>query len=226
MNTSVPRSAFTIFRFAVTTFPPSASAPCPASGRLTIFTAFRLSPVSGSPNAAVKSPAVNVSAVSSAVLLSTAFAVGASFTDLTVTVAVAAAGDSAPDASVTLNVNVAVPCQSATGSNTSVPRSAAAIASPAPTAAGVVPDFSVPCALSGRLTTFTAFRLSPASGSLNAPSKLAAVNVSAVSSAVLTFSAFAAGASATALTVTVTVAAADSASDPSTTVNVNVAFPA
>ena len=217
MNTSVPRSAFTIFRFAVTTFPPSASAPCPASGRLTIFTAFRLSPVSGSPNAAVKSPAVNVSAVSSAVLLSTAFAVGASFTDLTVTVAVAVAVDSAPDASVTLNVNVAVPCQSATGSNTSVPRSAAAIEPSLLTAAGVLPDFSVPCTLSGRVAIFTDFSVWP-SGSLNAPVKSVAANVSVVSSSVLLLMADAVGGSFTALTVMVTVAvAADSPSWESVT---------
>ena len=60
---------------------------------------------------------------------------------------------------------------------------------------------------------------------MNTPSKSAAVNVSAVSSVVLTPSAPAVGASFALLTVIVAVADADSASDPSTTLNVKLASP-
>ena len=110
-----------------------------------------------------------------------------------------------------------MPFQSAAGSNTSVPRSAAAIESPALTAAGVLPDFSVPCALSGREAIFTDFSVWP-SGSLNAPLKSVAAKVSVVSSSVLLLMADAVGGSFTALTVMVTVAvAADSPSWESVT---------
>ena len=126
VNVSVPRSSFTIFWFVATAVPSSANFPCAASGTLTAFTAFRLSPVSSSLNTPSKSAAVNVSAVSSSVLTDSAFAVGGSFAAFTVTVAVAAA-DSASDPSTTLNVNVAFPFQFATGVNFSVPSEPRAI---------------------------------------------------------------------------------------------------
>ena len=75
------------------------------------------------------------------------------------------------------------------------------------------PSASAPAVLAGRVTTRTAFRLSPVSSSSNTPSNCAAVNFSAVSSVVLTSSALASGASFTAFTVTFALAAADSASD-------------
>ena len=87
------------------------------------------------------------------------------------------------------------------------------------------PSASVPAVLAGRVTTRTAFRLSPVSTSVNTPSKSAAVNVSAVSSLVLTPSAPAVGASFALLTVIVAVAATDSASDWSATLNVKLTCP-
>ena len=88
------------------------------------------------------------------------------------------------------------------------------------------PSASVPAVLAGRVTTRTAFRLSPVSSSSNTPSNCAAVNVSAVSSLVLTFRALAVGASFALLTVIVAVAAAtDSTSDWSATLNVKLTCP-
>ena len=224
MNFSVPSDPCAISWFTVTAVPFSASAPCSASGRLVTCTAFRLSS-SASVYTPSKSAAANVSAVSSAVLLFSADAAGASATAVTVIVA-AAVADSASAWSVTLNVKLASPFQSATGVNTSVPRSAFTIFWLALTA---VPfSASDPAVDAGSVTNFTAFRLSPESesGSLNTPSNCAAVNGSAVSSVVLTPSARADGASFTAVTVTVAVAAADVASVASTSLNPNVASPA
>ena len=125
------------------------------------------------------------------------------------TVAVAAA-DSAPAWSATLNVKLAVPFQFAAGVNFNVPRSPRAITRFAVTA--LSPTASAPAVLTGRVTTRTAFRLSPVSrSSLNTPSNCAAVNVSTTSSVVLTASALAAGGSFAALTVLAAVAVADCA---------------
>ena len=121
-------------------------------------------------------------------------------------------------------MKLACPCQFATGVKVSFPSLPCSISSFASTA--VPSSASSPCPAAGSVITCTFFRLSFASGSLNAPSKSAAVNVSAVSSAVLTFSAAAVGASFAPPTVIVAVAVADAASVWSTTWNVNVAFPA
>ena len=112
-----------------------------------------------------------------------------------------------------------MPFQSAAGSNRSVPRSAAAIESSLLTAAGVLPDFKMPWAASGRVAILTDFSVWPSSaGSLKAPVKSAAENVSAVSSATVLVKSEAAGGSLTALTVMVTAAvAADSWSVESVT---------
>ena len=96
-------------------------------------------------------------------------------------VTVAAALDSWSSVPVTLKVKLAVPFQFATGSNTSVPRSAAGIESSALRAVSGLPDFSAPWAVSGRVTILTDFSVWP-SGSLNAPVKSVAANVSVVSS--------------------------------------------
>ena len=90
-----------------------------------------------------------------------------------------------------MKVNVAAPFQFATGVNFSVPNEPRAITWFAVTA--FAPSVSAPAAPAGRVTTRTAFRLSPSSGSMNTPSKLAAVNVSAVSSFVLSVSTAASG---------------------------------
>ena len=160
---------------------------------------------------AVDSVAVNVTAKPSVAAASATATVTAS--GRTVMVTVAAAADSWSSESVTLNVKVAVPFQFATGSNTSVPRSAATIASSVLTAASGLPAFRVPWAVSGREAIFTDFSVWPSSGSLNASVKSLATKVSAVSSSVLLLMAEAVGASFTALTVMVTVAA--SADSPS-----------
>ena len=121
-------------------------------------------------------------------------------------------------------MKLASPFQSAAGSNRSVPRSAAAIVSPALTAASGSPAFSAPCAAFGSVTICTAFSVCP-SASLNAPLKSACANSSVVSSSTVLLKSDAVGASSTQLTLILAVAAADSASDRSTTLKVNLASP-
>ena len=222
VNARSPRAPCSISCSFVTAVPSSANSPCADAGSVTTFTAVRLSPASTSPNTPSNCAAVNASSVSSAVLTPSASAVGASFTAVTVTVAVAVA-DSRPLGSLTWNPNVASPFQFPAGVNARSSRSAFSISWFAVTA--VPSSASSPCADAGSFTTFTDFRLSPESTSPNTPSNCAAVNASAVSSAVLAPSAPAVGASFTAVTVTVAVAVADHRPLGSLTWNPNVASP-
>ena len=85
---------------------------------------------------------------------------------LTVTVAVAAAVETAPNASTTLKVKVASPLKPAAGSNTRSPSSSSArvtVFSRSPSAMGVPSSSSVPSVPAGSVTIRTSLSGSPSS---------------------------------------------------------------